>query len=136
MKILKSIPLGCALIVFSHSVGAFSHSFNGEWDWRDAPISRTFSVDLKQHGRKLRGQYCAVAQNGNRVDCDDEENSNIEGDIDAAGQSATVSFSSFFGAKNGKAKIKMSDGRLIWHIIKNPTGGEFYAPSDAILDRH
>ncbi|WP_133662352.1 hypothetical protein [Paraburkholderia sp. BL10I2N1] len=133
MKILKNIPLGCALIVFSYSVCAFSHSFNGEWNWNDVPISRTFSVDLKQHGRKLRGQYCAVAQNGNRVDCDDEENSNIEGDIDAAGQSAIVSLSSFFWGEKWKGE---ADGHLIWHIIKNPTGGEFYAPRDAILDRH
>lgn len=136
MKIFKNIIMGCALIFFFHSMSAFSHSFNGEWDWNDAPSSRTFSVSIKQDGRKLHGQYCAVAQNGNRTDCDDEENPNIDGSIDATGQSAIVTFSSFFNAKNGKAELRMRDGHLSWHIIKKPTGGEFYAPRDAVLDKH
>lgn len=110
--------------------------FLGEWDWNDAPSTTTFSIDIKQHGNELIGQYCAVAQNGNKIDCDDEENPNIDGVVDSAGKSAIVSFSSFFGAKNGRATIKISGGHLIWHIVKKPSEGEFYAPKDAILTPH
>ncbi|MCG5074703.1 hypothetical protein [Paraburkholderia tagetis] len=91
-------------------------------------------IDLKQDGCKLYGQYCAVAQNGNKVDCDDDEN--IDGDTDEAGKEAIVNFSSFFGARNGVAEIKVSDGHSLWHVLQRPTGGEFYAPNDAVLDRN
>jgi hypothetical protein len=77
-----------------------------------------------------------VAQNGNKTDCDDEKNQNANGIVNANGQSAAVHFSSFFGAQRGKAHLNLHDGHLFWHIIKNPDDGEFYAPKDAILDRH
>lgn len=67
-------------------------TFTGTWDWTTSPQSRTFSIKLKQQGDKISGQYCAVAQNGNRVDCDDEDNSNIHGRIEVGAMSATVDF--------------------------------------------
>ncbi|MEM5293752.1 hypothetical protein VSR82_05350 [Burkholderia sp. JPY481] len=133
MKKLKKVTLG--FIVLICNACAFADSFSGLWDWNDAPGPSTFSIKLKEQGRVLRGQYCAVAQNGNKIDCDDEQNANIEGHVDAAGQSAVVRFSSFFGAKSGKAQLKIDDGRLVWHIIKKPVEGEVYAPKHAVLDR-
>jgi len=117
------------------SGGASAHSFSGEWVWNNSPAARTFSIEIKQQGGELQGQYCAVAQNGSRVDCDDEVNQNIGGNVDSNGVSATVRFSSFFGAKNGEARIEVNGDHLHWHIIKNPDGGEFYSPRDAVLDR-
>jgi hypothetical protein len=136
MKNFKRITFCYMFIAFFYSVNAFADSFSGAWDWNVAPSTSTFSIKLKQQGGGLRGQYCAVAQNGNKIDCDDEENPNIEGNVDATGQSATVRFSSFFGAKSGKAQVTMRDGHLVWHVIRKPIGGEFYAPKNAVLDRH
>lgn len=96
----------------------------------------TFSIDLRKQGNRLRGRYCAVSQNGNRTDCDDEANPIIGGVIDDDGKTSVVNFSSFFGEKNGEAVLKIIDGHLIWHIVRNPSGGEFYAPKDAILVPH
>jgi len=137
---IGALYLGCVCVAVLGSgvLGsgyAHASSFDGVWEWNAAPSTKTFSIELKQHGRIVQGQYCAVAQNGNRTDCDDEENLNIKGTIDRAGQSATVHFSSFFGAENGKAQIKIQNDHLFWHIKKNPDNGEFYAPSDAVLDR-
>ncbi|MGU7839183.1 hypothetical protein ACV22V_06900 [Burkholderia sp. AW33-5] len=110
--------------------------FVGEWGWNNSPDTMTFSIEIKQQGKNLQGQYCAVAQNGRKMDCDDATNPNIDGVIDGTAKSANVIFSSFFGAKNGKAVMKISDGHLIWHIVRNPSEGEFYAPKNAILAPH
>jgi hypothetical protein len=135
MSELKRFVLGCVFAGISVAGCASpANEFSGEWGWNNASGTMTFSIDLKQRGDKLLGQYCAVAQNGNKTDCDDEENPNISGIIDNTGKSATVNFFSFFGAKNGKAIIKVSDGRLVWHIVKKPSQGEFYAPKDAIME--
>ncbi|WP_162601022.1 hypothetical protein [Paraburkholderia sp. C35] len=136
MKIANRIFMGYLLIVGFDSTSVFAQSFSGEWDWNNAPSSRAFSLALAQRENHINGQYCAVAQNGNKTDCDDEKNENITGDISGNGQFATVSFSSFFGAANGKAELRMRDGHLIWNITRMPNGGEFYAPKDAVLDRH
>lgn len=98
------------------NASATMKSLSGTWDWADSPESRAFSIDLKQHGSQISRQYCAVAQNGRKTDCDDEKNPNLHGALDRTGQSAVVGFTSFFGAENGKAVMRIIEGRLIWHI--------------------
>lgn len=138
VRILKmnAFYLRCILIGIGGNGRAYAHSFEGNWNWSVAPSPRTFSIELNAYGNVLKGQCCAVAENGNGTDRDDERNPNIDGIIDHTGQSATVCFSSFFGARNGKARIALQNGHLLWHITRNPGDGEFYAPSDAVLDRH
>ncbi|WP_423394961.1 hypothetical protein [Burkholderia sp. LMG 21824] len=134
---VKGLILGCVFVVVSASGYASPMDcFVGEWDWSNSSGTMTFSIDLKKQGGRIYGQYCAVAQNGNKIDCDDEESPNIDGVIGGDGKSAVVNFNSFFGAKNGEAFLRMVGGRLIWHVVRNPSEGEFYAPKDAILVPH
>jgi hypothetical protein len=109
--------------------------FTGQWHWEGAEQAKTFSINIKQRGKWLRGRYCAVVQNGNKIDCDPEDVENIYGVVDMSGTSSIVEFTSFFGAENGKATLKIKNGRLIWRIVRKPIGGYFYAPSEAVLDR-
>lgn len=135
-KMMKRI-FGCVFAVISAGGHASSvDSFVGEWDWSSSSGTMTFSIDLKEKDGKIYGQYCAVAQNGNKIDCDNEENNNIHGIVDDSGKSSFVNFHSFFGAKDGGAILRVVDGYLIWHVARNPRGGEFYAPKDAILMPH
>ncbi|WP_133300346.1 hypothetical protein [Paraburkholderia lacunae] len=137
MRTLKTtIALAFIAVTTICNASPTKTSLSGEWDWADAPESRTFSIDLKLNGNQIVGQYCAVAQSGNKTDCDDEKNPNLHGELDRAGRSAAVEFTSFFGAKKGKAVLKISKGRLIWHVTQDPVDGEFYAPRDAVMDRH
>jgi hypothetical protein len=138
MKIIRPAAIGLILFISVIASAASSkQAFTGAWDWTVSPQSMTFSVVLRQHGKEISGQYCAVAQNGNRVDCDDEGNTNIHGTVDATAKSAVVDFSSFFGAERGRALLKIDNhGRLIWKVINSPIGGDFYAPKDAVLDRN
>jgi hypothetical protein len=135
MKFLKIFGIICVFLLIGHANAASStQTFTGMWTWNKAPSSESFSLDLKQTGKQLEGQYCAVARNGNRVDCDDERNPNLNGTLTASGDAVIVRFSSFFGAKGGRAELRKNSGHLIWHILEAPHGGEFWAPKDAILD--
>lgn len=129
--------IGVNLLIYS--VLIFSapsrQEFSGDWIWLVAPKSRTFSIKLRQTGRDVRGQYCAIVQNGNRIDCDDEENPNIYGVTNSSGTAAIVEFSSFFGATKGKSQLKVVKGQLVWHVESAPSGGAYYAPRDAVLVR-
>ncbi|MBN3759476.1 hypothetical protein G3O01_01390 [Burkholderia sp. Ac-20365] len=134
---IAMVNISCGVLAsISASTVAYAHSFEGAWDWNGAPSTKAFSIELTQRGNVLQGQYCAIARNGNRVDCDNERMPNIDGVVDRAGKSAEINFSSFFGGEGGKAKIRIQNDKLIWHVTKNPENGEFFAPIDAILDRH
>ncbi|MBJ9941711.1 hypothetical protein I7819_17695 [Burkholderia multivorans] len=100
MNKMKGLSFGCVFAATSTSWWASPVvPFAGEWDWRDSPSTMTFSIDIRQQDKRLQGQYCAVAQNRNKTDCDDQLNPNIDGIIDDGGKSAIVDFSSFLVQK-------------------------------------
>ncbi|WP_144023119.1 hypothetical protein [Burkholderia sp. AU15512] len=41
---------------------------------------------------------------------------------------AAVNFYSFFGAVGGVAEMTINGDRLLWNVIKQPTGGDYYGP--------
>jgi hypothetical protein len=96
--------------------------------------SQQFNIDfIKFSNDSVYAKYCAVYNNGAKLDCDfDEANINIRG-IVVNEKKLQVKFSSFFNAKNGSAEIIITDNtELKWKIIDSPKG-EFYAPSQCIL---
>ncbi len=82
--------------------------------WENIGKSSSFTIDLVQNGEHVRGKYCFITNNGNRIDCaeqDDEDN--ITGDIKNG--VAKVVFESTFGG-SGVAIVKMVDGKLIYKV--------------------
>jgi hypothetical protein len=78
------------------------------------------------------GNYCAIAENGGRIDCPADSEENIQGKF--YGDSAVVYFYSFYGDTGGVAIIKRSGASLLWQIITPPQGGNgCYAPIEAVL---
>lgn len=102
----------------------------GIWEENESS-DNTFSIDFgKIKGDSIFGQYCAVARGGRKINCDTDEIFNIKGVI--KGNTIEAVFSSFFDAKNGKAKIVITESSLKWMITKIPTG-EYYAPKESTL---
>jgi len=109
-------------------------SILGKWTWQSEDKSQQFTIDfIKFSNDSVYAKYCAVYNNGAKLDCDfDEANINIRG-IVVNEKKLQVKFSSFFNAKNGSAEIIITDNtELKWKIIDSPKG-EFYAPSQCIL---
>lgn len=114
-----------------------ARSISGEWHYeKTVPenelLNRTFDLRLVFDGSTVRGQYCAIARNGGKIDCRDEEEFNMEGTL--KGDTAIVSFKGFFNTKaKGKARLYLYNNQLIWEILES--AGEIYAPKQAALDK-
>jgi hypothetical protein len=90
----------------------------------------------------LRGSYCAVALDGNRIDCDpqDEAKVNIWGTV--SGNAAEVQFFPYYGigmgdpgTDIGKAKLVLRGNQLEWIVTEPPSNGHYWCPDKAVLDR-
>jgi hypothetical protein len=123
-------------VVFSNSLYAIDN-LSGQWSGaennKDGTVYSTLTLKIKQSGDNLVGRYCYVTRNGNRIDCPDDDVSNMKGVV--KGNKATVEFDSSFGGKGGVAKLVLGKNDLAWHLISEPKGGDFYAPVKYQLTR-
>jgi len=109
-------------------------SILGKWTWQSEDKSQQFTIDfIKFSNDSVYAKYCAVYDNGAKLDCDfDETIMNIQGIVEND-KKLKVKFNSFFNAKNGSAEIILIDKVVIkWKITDFPKG-EFYAPNECIL---
>lgn len=109
-------------------------SILGKWTWQSEDKSQQFTIDfIKFSNDSVYAKYCAVYNNGAKLDCDfDETTINIRGTVENE-KKIKVKFNSFFNAKNGLAEIVITDDNQVkWKIINAPKG-EFYAPGECIL---
>ncbi|WP_198404824.1 hypothetical protein [Burkholderia ambifaria] len=88
-----------------------------------------FTIKMDEDGMgNVRGRYCFITQNGNRIDCSPDEEFNIKGRISGDKNKAIVNFYSFFGASDGVAEMTVNSNRLQWRVIERPKGGDYYGP--------
>ena len=105
----------------------------GTWHWRSADKTQEFTLKIKKISKdSIFGQYCAVYNNGSKMDCDFDDINNVKGVIQK--NKALLEFSSFFGANNGKAELIFNKNNLKW-IVTKPPHGEYYAPNNIILTK-
>ncbi|EAZ4761906.1 hypothetical protein ZQ34_005151 [Salmonella enterica subsp. salamae] len=82
--------------------------------WESMNKSSTFSIDINQSGEHIRGKYCFITNNGNRVDCVEQDDAdNISGSIKSG--VAKVQYESTFGGQ-GRATIVLKDKKMIYTI--------------------
>lgn len=99
----------------------------------EVPYS-VLTVELRVSDWKIAGSYCFVTRFGKKIDCDPESGNNLAGVVNPDG-SATISFDSTFGGTGGKAVLKPRGDALEWATVEPPTGGDFYGPESALLQR-
>lgn len=105
------------------------------WRWKSEDSSQEFTIKILRITKdSLLAQYCGVYNNGQKLDCDFEENINIKAAFDKNKNAYVGSFHSFFNSGNGTCLIKLTDGDLRWEILKNPAG-EYYAPDKCFLKK-
>lgn len=105
------------------------------WRWRSDDKSREFTVKILRLTKdSLVAQYCAVYNNGEKMDCDFDQNINIKAAFDKKKNAYVGTFNSFFNSGKGICSIQRSDNSLSWKILKIPAG-EYYAPTECILKK-
>ena len=101
--------------------------------WSSSTATSEFTLTLVQKTDTISGTHCSVMQNGNRIDCADDDELSIKGTRDIGSDRATVNFKSFSSGTVGKATIKLlSDTTMEWKIIEKPAD-DFYIPAYAVL---
>jgi hypothetical protein len=104
---------------------------SGEWKWVNNSDQLTFNLKIKQIGRNISGSYCAIADYGNRVDCDENGKIAIMGTIN--GQIANLNFTDYYSGATGKANITwINENKLLWEITYIQEG-DYYLPKSAIM---
>lgn len=84
---MKKTLLLCVFISF-HSMATFSGH------WIDEDNSQSLTLDLIESGAYLTGKYCFITNNGNRIDCSEGNEENINGIV--KNNVGVVSFESTF----------------------------------------
>lgn len=113
-----------------------SVNFNGKWTYEfnsteNELLNKIFELNLVQNKNIIKGQYCAVAKGGRKIDCSDKKINNISGVI--KDNIVFVDFTGFYDTKSkGKAKLYFDDDKnLVWEILE--VKGEVYAPKKVVL---
>lgn len=113
--------------------------WSGKWVYQkkqnDADVpEEQFTLTIIQEGNKIKAQYCAIANSGGKIDCENEQEYNVTGIIKDG--KVTGEFFSFFGSPSDKGKFEISelDNKIQWKITKAPKG-IFYAPDNCILTK-
>ncbi|EPF6109374.1 hypothetical protein R2970_001854 [Enterobacter cloacae] len=98
------------LLVFIsfHSMATFSGH------WVDEDNSQSLTLDLIESGTHLTGKYCFITNNGNRIDCAEGDEENINGVI--KNNVGVVSFESTFGG-TGEAILSVAKEILTYTIV-------------------
>ena len=112
------------------------YDLSGEWYWSTEETE--FTLSINQRGDSIFGTYCAIAQNGHRIDCDDETNPTyciVQGRLQ--GNSATILYNSAWSeeAERDTAVITYNakDSSLLWTAAKRNILS--YVPGHAVLKR-
>lgn len=80
--------------------------------WVQMGKSNSFTIDLVQTGNHVTGKYCFITNNGNRIDCA-EDDDNVHGDIKNG--IADIKFKSTFDGE-GTASLEIINNKLIYTL--------------------
>ncbi|WP_165790528.1 hypothetical protein [Chryseobacterium sp. MYb7] len=113
---------------------------SGKWkyvkkDQNSTVPEEMFTLNIIQTDNNIKAQYCAIANSGGKIDCENDIEYNVKGTVNRG--KIIVDFYSFFSSQNDKGKAEIiinNDGTLKWKIIKSPQG-QFYSPDECILQR-
>lgn len=138
MKMIKLVVL-FTLLCFSYctlgsnKVISNQVTFIGNWKWERNSDKGEFNISFSQKGDSIIGNYCAIAQAGERIDCFDKGEYSFRFLIPGSNSNQIeFKFRTAYSNTFGKAKITLGNKNLLWEILEKPKG-EFYAPLKAVL---
>ncbi|WP_337009210.1 hypothetical protein [Pantoea sp. AS142] len=135
---MNKVGFSLAVMPSISSLSLFaSDDFAGQWSGQEKNdnglLYSTITLKLKQDNNTITGSYCYVTRGGNKIDCHEDDGTNLTGT--ANGKKAFIEFDSSFSGVKCKANLELKDNKLLWKLIKDPENGEFYAPETYALDK-
>lgn len=114
-----------------------SQNIEGSWKWTSPNGSQQFQIELKQINKKeYRGRHCAIFDNGERIDCNSDQNSFSIVMLEIAEGNFAGTIESSYERSQGKIRMQYhaKEDLLQFNLTKDPSG-IFYLPPEAILTR-
>jgi len=113
----------------------YEHGFDGYWEWEKNNDNQDFSIDIKIINNKLFLSYCCVMQEGQKIDCPDNDGNQYSLTVLQPDEGFfQSSFKSYYNELLGEVKISLVGEKLIWEIIKTP-GSNFFCPNKATFKK-
>ncbi len=117
-----------------YNVSQDKTNLTGHWHWESK--SSNFDLDIIQNNDSLKGSYCAVAYNGNRIDCNDNDSDGyclISGILQK--DKASITFNSAYSEPELKDTAEIiynpADKTLLWTWTQKNIVA--YVPKKAVL---
>ena len=139
MKIILHILLVLLLVSCStknkNLTNTATNNLSGKWEWKENNLAFTFDIYIKQTGDSITGNYCAIANNGNKIDCSVENDDNCNMYGKQVNNVTVLTFTSCYMEAKGEAIITYNPKKdeLIWKL--GNTTDIVFAPDSAILKR-
>ncbi|MFD1094388.1 hypothetical protein [Salegentibacter chungangensis] len=126
------------LIFLFISFTGIAQDLQGNWAWTSGNGQHTFNLRLSENGNgMLSGSHCAVFFNGDKIDCEKQNNGRysltlmrIKQDIYKGTIKSAASLS--------EGKIRLIYNKRMKNImfsLTSPPPGEYYLPQEAVLER-
>ncbi len=117
-----------------------SVNWSGKWIYskknKDSDIpEQQFTLTIFQEGDNIKAQYCAIANSGGKIDCENEKEYNLIGKVEKG--KIVGQFYSFFGSSKDKGQFEITmvdENTISWKVITAPQG-IFYAPDNCLLKK-
>ena len=121
------------LLMFNSFCGS-SQNISGSWSWQAENGNSMMEINLDAEGEDYIGYHCSVFQNGDRIDCVDEDKSASVYVKRTAENVFEGTIRSGYSASEGKIKLEYNPEEqiLLFKILKAPEG-IFYLPENATL---
>ncbi|MFZ4835074.1 hypothetical protein [Rouxiella sp. Mn2063] len=133
----KSKSIAFVMILFVSFFSQAKSLFIGEWannSHPEKPNDISMKIWLTEDKGLVKGRYCLIYENGNRIDCSNDNAENIHGVLNRQGI-ALLNFDSWFGEKHGKAEFSVNGDYAHWHLLSPPVNSDHYFPKDIELKK-
>ena len=122
------------LLLFFMPLCGSAQDISGNWFWQAEDGQAQMEISLKAEGEEYIGYHCAVFQNGNRIDCVEEDKPASIGIKKSAKNTFEGIIRSRYAASEGKIKLRFhpETSSLFFEILQVPDG-IYYLPKKAIL---
>ncbi|WP_245393339.1 hypothetical protein [Pantoea agglomerans] len=125
---MNKVAFSLAVLLPISSLSLFaSDNFTGQWSGQEkndnGSLYSTLTLKLKQNNNNITGSYCYVTRGGNKIDCPDDNDSNLKGT--ANGKNALIEFDSSFGGVKGKANLEL-EGKTTQPVNSNKAEGMLF----------
>ncbi|MDN3595758.1 hypothetical protein [Zunongwangia endophytica] len=127
----------CLILVFLGIHFMNAQDIEGVWQWSSPDGTQNFEVELERiNDKEYRGNHCAIFDNGDRIDCNSEQDTFSIVMVKIAEDNYAGTIESSYEQSQGKIRMQyyVEEDLLHFNLTENPVG-IFYLPEEAILTR-